>query len=129
MASQYSAFADAAEDFVTNSSETSQAELAVVSLSQASSLLTHQLASAESLSSYWSNAVSGTADDLGNMQSTAEGLQPTALEALNVLQEVTIEVENRIEAAEDANSILAQTAVESDQHDHLEIELNISNCR
>ena len=121
LASQYSAFADAAEDFVTNSSETSQAELDLVSLSQASSLLTHQLASAESLSSYWSNAVSGTADDLGNMQSTVEGLQLTALEALNVLQEVTIEVENRIEAAEDANSILAQTAVESDQHDHLEI--------
>ena len=50
--------------------------------------------------------MSGTADDLGNMQSTAEGLQLTALEALNVLQEVTIEVENRIEAVEDANSIL-----------------------
>ena len=31
LASQYSAFADAAEDFVTNSTETSQAELAVVS--------------------------------------------------------------------------------------------------
>ena len=45
----------------------------------------------------------------------------SALEALNALQAVTIEVENRIEAAEDANSILAQTAVESDQHDHLEI--------